>query len=221
MIRVLLFAVTVLSGCSLPFSVGGSPKTVYRLEVEAISPGSVRVNEKLAVRDILSSGYTDSHRVLFTRSSGQIGSYQFATWEEFPAKRLTDLLLVHLQSSGSFACVTRTTSGAVSDLQLNGLLLEFIHDVEARSIRSTLQLEIVDLSTRSVRGQHIFRLVEPVTENNVDGAVEGYHKIARRLIEEISNWLVAELGTTEGERSKEPSKDSGQHQGEESGKHQE
>jgi ABC-type uncharacterized transport system auxiliary subunit len=218
--RLFVFLLICGSGCSLPFGVGGSPKTIYRLEMGSLKAPEGRVTKRLAIREILSSGYIDSHRVLFTRTPGQVGSYQFASWEEFPTKRLTDLLLLHLQTSEAFECVTRTTSGSVSELQFNGELLEFVHDVQARGIRAILQVELLDLGTRRIVAQRIFEMFEPVSEDNVAGAVSGYTRVVNRLVEEVAAWLALESGSTKGERTQESGEDSRKHQREESGKNE-
>ncbi len=190
------FAAAFMCGCSLPFKFEPAEKAHYRLTAE-LTPAVAQkpIPKRLALREILSTGFIDSHRILFTREPGQVGSYQYASWVELPAKQLTDLLLYSLQQAKLFNAVTRITSGAVSDLQLNTELREFVHDVSGSrtSVHVTLACEIVDLQTRDIPAVKVFDIVEPVDSNNAEGAFKGFNRATDRLLQEVIAWLEAEM----------------------------
>jgi len=190
------FCLLLLGGCSLPFSLGSQPKTIYRLTPEIGSVGSLEsTGKRLAIREIFSAGYIDSHRVVFSRELGQLGSYQYATWSELPAKQIADSLLMSLQKQGAFQSVARTTSGSIADLQLNCELIDFTHELFGgeSKVHVTLQVELIDLQTRKILHQKLFDIQESVEKNDVEGAIAGFNRAVEKLVKELTSWLGEEL----------------------------
>lgn len=186
-----------LNGCSLPFKISSSARTNYILmpNIEGIERHE-SIGKSIAVRDVLSSGFINSHRILFSKSPGQVGYFQYAVWSEFPATQITELILMSLQRTGYFTSVSRTTSGAISQLQLNAELLDFTFDLSKSSIHVVLFCELVDLQTRGIIGSRVIEVSEQVTENDADGAVKGFNKATAKTLKDVSEWLGQLLSTT-------------------------
>jgi len=181
-----------LSACSLPFNFSSPPKSYYKLSATLVYDKTYPTRpERVGVRDISSDGFVDSHKILFTGIEGEVGNYQYANWVDSPARALTDSLLLSLDRSKLFQFVSRTTSGAIFDYQLNGDLIDFSHETAPNKLSTHIVFrgEIVDLRTRLVIATKLFELSEPVTQNNVNGAVFAFNLASQKLISQIIAWV--------------------------------
>ena len=189
----LLFAMMLsFQSCSLPFDFSSPPKSYYKLSADLLYDKTYSTkSERIGVRDISSDGFVDSHKVLFTGANGEVGYYQFASWVDSPAGALTDSLLLSLDRSKLFQFVSRTTSGAVFDYQINGDLIDFSHETAPNklSVHIVFRAELVDLRTRQVIATKVFDLNEPVTQNNVNGAIFGFNLGSQKLLSQVIAWL--------------------------------
>jgi cholesterol transport system auxiliary component len=182
--------------CSLPFKLDSGAKTFFKLSAGVADDKVYQTRDyKVVVRDILASGFIDSHRVVFSRVKGEVGYYQFASWVEPPAKAITDGLVLGLDKSKLFKAVSKATSGAVADYQLNAELLEFSHDVSASEtfVKIILRAELVDLRTRGVVATKLFELSQPVLSDNVDGAVLSFNLGSQKLVSQFIGWIDSSL----------------------------
>jgi cholesterol transport system auxiliary component len=181
-----------LSGCSLPFDFSSPPKSYYKLSADFLSDKNYKTRaQRIGVRDISSDGFVNSHKVLFTSGNGEVGYYQFANWVDSPAGALTDGLLLGLDRAKLFQFVSRTTSGAVFDYQINGDLIDFSHETAAnkKSVHILFRSELVDLRTREVIATKLFELSEPVAQDNVNGAIFSFNLASQKLLSQIISWM--------------------------------
>lgn len=185
-------SIALLSGCSLPFNFSSPPRSYFKLSSTLLYDKNYTTrDERVGIRDISSEGFVDSHKVLFTEADGEVGYYQYANWVDTPARALTDGLLLSLDRSKLFKFVSRTTSGAIFDYQINGELIDFTHKTAPNelSVHIVFRAEIVDLRSRQVIATKLFELVEPVAQSNVNGAVFSFNLGSQKLISQIISWI--------------------------------
>ncbi len=178
------------SGCALNLS--APEKTHYRfvLEKPKVTPHHRR-QSRFGVNTITSSGFIDSRRIVFSKRNGQVGYYQLSSWTETPAREFGDALLLALEESGMFQSVTRSTSGAIADYQLNGELLDCSHNLktEEHNIELSLRVEILEMSSRNIIASRVFSIKTPVGADQVSAVVHGFSLASSQLLQEVVNWI--------------------------------
>jgi ABC-type uncharacterized transport system auxiliary subunit len=187
----LAYFLFAFGGCSLPFQIGGSAKTYYLLSEASEEYRQYEHRDKhLVVREMLASGFIESHRIAFSQENMQRGYYQFASWTELPSKRIVDLLIARLRLSGMFASVSRAYSGAVADYQLNLELNEFVQDLdEGGSVRIAVNADLVSLQTRRIIGTARFASQRKLAANDAPSAVRGFAAALTELDMSIVDWI--------------------------------
>lgn len=188
----LSFILVFFSACSLPFDFSSPPRSYYKLSSALLFDKTYSTkSERFGVRDISSAGFVDSHKILFSEVDGEVGYYQYASWVESPARALTDGLLLSLDRSKLFQFVSRTTSGAIFDYQINGELIDFSHETASNklSVHIIFRAEIVDVRSRQVIAVKLFDITEPVSQNNVNGAVFAFNLGSQKLISQVISWI--------------------------------
>jgi cholesterol transport system auxiliary component len=144
----------------------------------------------LLVLDTTASGFYDADPLVFSRSPGTRGQYQFARWTERPGKRFADLLRARLDRLGRYRIAS--TGGYVrGDLMLDTRLVEFYHDAthEPGQVRLQLRAELVDLKQRSLLGRRTFEQKVPLTTYDAAGAARASSLAVSRVLDELDAWL--------------------------------
>ena len=103
--------------------------------------------------------------------------------------------MLTLDRSKLFQFVSRTTSGAIFDYQINGQLIDFSHEtaLNKQVVHILFRAELIDLHSRQVIATKLFELNEPVSQNNVSGAIFGFNLGSQKLISQIIEWLDASI----------------------------
>ncbi len=146
----------------------------------------------LLVLDTTAGGFYDNDQLVFSRSAGTRGQYQFARWTERPGKRFADLMRARLDSQGAWR-VSAAGGYVRGDMLLDTELVEFYHDAtsEPGQVRLVLRAELVDLKQRSVLGRHMFEQQVPLTRYDADGAAQASSLAVGRTLDELTAWLAS------------------------------
>ena len=144
----------------------------------------------LLVLDTTTGGFYDSDQLVFSRSAGTRGQYQFARWTERPGRRFAELLRARLDQLGRYRVAP--AGGVVrGDLMLDTRLIEFYHDAtrEPGQVRLELRAELVDLKQRRLLGRHTFEQKVPLTTYDAAGAAQASNLAVSCVLDDVSAWL--------------------------------
>lgn len=207
----LMALVFALSGCVNFGQSANAPSVVYYVLNDAEpataptpvpadalkDPDPLRAKERvesyaptLLVLDTTAGGFYDSDQLVFSRSAGTRGQYQFARWTERPGRRFAELLRARLDQLGRYRVAP--VGGVVrGDLMLDTRLIEFYHDAtsEPGQVRLELRAELVDLKQRRLLGRHTFEQKVPLTTYDAAGAAQASNLAVSRVLDDVSAWL--------------------------------
>jgi cholesterol transport system auxiliary component len=144
----------------------------------------------LLVLDTTTGGFYDTDQIIFSRSPGTRGQYQFARWTERPGKRFADLMRARLDSQGIWH-VSAAGGYVRGDVLLDTRLVEFYHDASSNpgEIRLELHAELVDLKRRTLLGRKVFEQKVPLQTFDAAGAAQASNLAVSRALDELVAWL--------------------------------
>lgn len=144
----------------------------------------------LLVLDTTAGGFYDTDQIIFSRSPGTRGQYQFARWTERPGKRFADLMRTRLDSQGIWQ-VSAAGGYVRGDVLLDTQLIEFYHDASSNpgEIRIELHAELVDLKRRTLLGRKAFVQQVPLPTFDAAGAAQASNVAVGRILDELAAWL--------------------------------
>jgi cholesterol transport system auxiliary component len=170
------------------------PAVVYYVlndPVSATDPAPLRADaQTLLVLDTTTGSFYDTDQLVFSRSAGTRGQYQFARWTERPGKRFADLMRTRLDRQGAWN-VSAAGGYVRGDMLLDTELVEFYHDAasEPGQMRLVLRAELVDLRQRALLGRRVFEQQVPLTTYDAAGAAQAANLAVSRALDELSAWL--------------------------------
>ena len=155
------------------------------------APRAARHAATLLVAPTTAAPFYDSQDIVFSRSAGTRGTYQFSAWTEAPSRRLNTLLIARLESAGAFAIVVPATSGVRGDLLLRTHVDEIFHDATTPPgmARVVLSAELSDRTKRVLVGRRTFSVAVPVSSYDADGAVRGIGLAVSMVLDELTAWV--------------------------------
>ena len=144
----------------------------------------------LLVLDTTTGSYYDTDQLVFSRSAGTRGQYQFARWTERPGKRFADLMRARLDYLGTYQ-VTAAGGYVRGDLLLDTELVEFYHDASSKpgQVRLVLRAELVDLKQRTLLGRRVFEQQVPLTSYDAAGTAQASNLAVSRALDDLVAWL--------------------------------
>ena len=184
----------MLAGCVNFGEKANTPAMVYFVlndPVPTADPAPLRADAPtLLVLDTTTGSFYDTDQIVFSRSAGTRGQYQFARWTERPGKRFADLLRARLDRQGAWN-VSASGGYVRGDMLLDTELVEFYHDAasEPGQMRLVLRAELVDLKQRTLLGRHVFEQQVPVATYDAAGATQAANLAASRALDDLSAWL--------------------------------
>jgi cholesterol transport system auxiliary component len=190
----LLALAFALTGC---VNFGGKPDApamVYYVlndSTPATSASPVRADAPtLLVLDTTTGGFYDTDQLIFSRSAGTRGQYQFARWTGRPGKRFADLMRARLDKQGLWH-VSAAGGYVRGDVLLDTELVEFYHDAATPpgQVRLQLRAELVDLKQRKLLGRHVFEQQVPLTTYDAAGAARASSLAVGRTLDDLTAWL--------------------------------
>jgi len=190
----LMVLVLALGGCVNFGQNANAPGVVYYVlndTAPATTPTPAPADAPtLRVLDTTAGGFYDSDQLVFSRSAGTRGQYQFARWTERPGRRFAELLRARLDRLGRYRVAP--AGGVVrGDLMLDTRLIEFYHDAtsEPGQVRLELRAELVDLKQRRLLGRHTFEQKVPLTTYDAAGAAQASSLAVGRVLDDLGAWL--------------------------------
>lgn len=165
---------------------GGALKNSDALRAEAVEAHT----PTLLVLDTAVRGFYDTDQLIFSRSPGTRGQYQFARWTERPGKRLADLMRARLDGQGAWR-VSHAGGYVRGDLLLDTELVEFYHDAanSPGQVRLALRADLVDMKRRELLGRREFVQQVSVASYDAKGAAEASNVAVGRALDELAAWL--------------------------------
>ena len=160
-------------------------------------PGPLRAKARvesyaptLLVLDTTTGSFYDTDQLIFSRSPGTRGQYQFARWTERPGKRFADLMRARLDRLGRYH-VAAAGGYVRGDVLLDTELVEFYHDAASQpgQVRLVLRAELVDLKQRTLLGRRVFEQQVALTRYDAAGAAQASSQAVGRALDELTAWL--------------------------------
>ncbi|MCL5060792.1 MAG: PqiC family protein [Candidatus Thermoplasmatota archaeon] len=162
---------------------GDSDPLRAKARVESYAP-------TLLVLDTTTGSFYDTDQLIFSRSPGTRGQYQFARWTERPGKRFADLMRARLDRLGRYH-VAAAGGYVRGDVLLDTELVEFYHDAASQpgQVRLVLRAELVDLKQRTLLGRRVFEQQVALTRYDAAGAAQASSQAVGRALDELTAWL--------------------------------
>jgi cholesterol transport system auxiliary component len=144
----------------------------------------------LLVLDTTTASFYDTDQLVFGRTEGTRGQYQFARWTERPGKRFADLMRARLDQQDVWR-VSAAGGYVRGDVLLDTELVEFYHDAtsEPGQVRLELRAELVDLKQRSLLGRRTFKQTVPLASFDAPGVAQASNLAVSRALDELTVWL--------------------------------
>jgi cholesterol transport system auxiliary component len=144
----------------------------------------------LLVLDTTAGSFYDTDQLVFSRSAGTRGQYQFARWTDRPGKRFAGLMRARLDRQGTWQ-VSDAGGYVRGDLLLDTELVEFYHDAASNpgQVRLVLRAELLDLKQRKLLGRHVFEQQAPLASYDAKGAAEASNVAVGRVLDDLATWL--------------------------------
>jgi len=162
---------------------GDSDPLRAKARVESYAP-------TLLVLDTATGGFYDTEQLIFSRSAGTRGQYQFARWTERPGKRFAELMRVRLDRQGAWH-VSAAGGYVRGDMLLDTELIEFYHDAVSQpgQVRLVLRAELVDLKQRKLLGRRVFEQQVALATFDAAGAAQASSQAVSQALDELTAWL--------------------------------
>lgn len=177
---------------------GDAPVHVYYelddLRGDPPRDGGVRIDQRLLVAGQPGSTLYDSVGMAYSRAPGARSYYQFASWSEQPAQRLTRLAARRLAAMQVFRDVAGVTGAVRGDWLLELQLDQMYHD-DLRppgSARIDVFAELIDWRERQALSRRRFAVSEPLEQENAAAAAAAFNRALTRLLDDLANWVVAQ-----------------------------
>jgi ABC-type uncharacterized transport system auxiliary subunit len=147
----------------------------------------------LLVTPTTASSFYETQEIVYSRAAGMRAYYQFHAWTERPSRTISELLMVHLEHSGSFTVITRAASGVQGSLILNSHLSEFYYDAstDPGTVRVVLTAALIDPARRVLVARRTFSRVAPAVSHDAPGAVRGFNMAVGEILDDITAWVDA------------------------------
>ncbi len=193
-VYVLLVLASLLTGCVNVGNRSEMPAVVYYVLNDAV-PAAVSKPVRaeapvLLVLDTATGSFYDTDQLIFSRSAGTRGQYQFARWTERPGKRFAELMRARLDRRGSWN-VSAAGGYVRGDVLLDTELVEFYHDAVSQpgQVRLVLRAELVDLKQRKLLGRRVFEQQAALASFDAAGAAQASSQAVSRVLDELTAWL--------------------------------
>ena len=172
--HVVAFACAIwLSGCA---AIGERQAHRYYL-LEPRAAAAVPHSAAVSPAPTTAATFYDTQDIVFSRSPGTRGYYQFSHWTERPQRVL---------QAGLAARYTARGDGYI----LATHLVEIYHDAAAVPgiSRVTVTAELIERAHRKVLARRTFTREAPAASHDAAGAVAGFNEAAGAVLDDIVAW---------------------------------
>ena len=193
--RFLLAALLVVAAGCLPSGGTREAQRYYILDApdSKNAPAGAPKSATLVVPPTSVASFYDTQDLVFSRSPGTRGYYQFNAWTERPGRAIHELLVARLERSGAFKAVVAADRPVAEALVLRTDLEEIYHDAvrppgEARIV---LTAELIDTSRTVSLARRSFSQAAPAPTYDAEGAVQGFRQALGTLLDELVDWVTS------------------------------
>jgi cholesterol transport system auxiliary component len=190
---------TLLAACSVLGNKPAPPLRSYTLDraAPAATPGASRawVGPVLLVEVPRAAPGYDSTRMVYVRQAQTQEAFAHSVWADTPARLLAPLLVQHLQQSGPFRAVLLAPSAARAGLRLDSTILRLQQDFLQlpSQTRFTLQLTLVDNTTRQVIAWRTVDVVQPAPSEDAAGGAMAAQAAVQQGLRQVTDFLQSAL----------------------------
>ena len=193
----------LLTGC-VAFNKSQSPVSIYDFGMQQtqttklISQQALQHRKSLLIADATAPSWLDNNAIhyrLLYQNPTQSYTYASSRWIAAPAALLTQQIRNHIVASTSEQ-VIKDNSTAKADYALHIELEEFTQlfdTMDASHIVIGLRASLVERNTRKLLAQKDLSLAEKTPTADAAGAVSALSSASNQLINELVDWLTAEL----------------------------
>jgi len=142
---------------------------------------------KIALPNSLSA--LSRRSIVYSLHGSKIGNYAYSQWIDTPSELLQNIFLRTLTASNLFKAVLSPASSAKSDLLLESEILQFIHDVEKKSVKIKIFMVLLDQRSKTLIKSKLFSYEQKVEEQSAKGAVDAFNIVLAQLQNELLLWL--------------------------------
>lgn len=200
---ILGIAICLISGCTV-LPKPQQPVSIYDFGVQPspltkhLPEKSQQVRKSVLVADAAAPAWLDTtaiHYRLLYHNPTQTYTYASNRWIAAPAALLTQQLR-HRIVTNTHEQVTKDFATAKTDFVLHIELEEFMQSFDTAAdshIAIGFRASLVERNTRKLIAQKDFNRSEKTASADAAGAVSAFSAASNRLIDELIDWLVAEL----------------------------
>ncbi|MDP1934224.1 MAG: ABC-type transport auxiliary lipoprotein family protein [Nitrosomonas sp.] len=202
-VLLLIFIVYLLTGC-VAFNKSQSPVSIYDFGMQHVQTTkqllqqSPQHRKSLLIADATAPSWLDNNAIhyrLLYQNPTQSYTYASSRWIAAPAALLTQQIRNRIVASTS-GHVIKDNSTAKADYVLHIELEEFTQlfdTTDASHIVIGLRASLVERNTRKLLAQKDLSITGKTLTADAVGAVSALSSASNRLIDELVDWLTAEL----------------------------
>lgn len=172
--RVMILAFTAwLAGCA---AMGERQAHRYHL-LEPRPAAATPQTGAITPAPTTAASFYDTQDIVFSRSPGTRGYYQFSHWTERPQRVLEDELAArYAPARGGYLLATH--------------LVELVHDAATAPgvSRITVTAQLLERAQRTPVARRVFTREAPATSHDAPGAVAGFNAAAGSVLDDIVAW---------------------------------
>lgn len=129
----------------------------------------------------------DSRHVVYTRAAHKLEYYAYSEWVDTPARMLSPLIVNSLAQSDGFSAVVPIAVMAAGDLRLDTEVIRLLQQFEGDQsrVRFTLQVTLVDVSSRRVVASRKFDEVVESMGGNAQGGVVAANQAVQNVLQQV------------------------------------
>jgi len=181
-LHLVLLLAALLGGCT---ALGTrQPDRYYILDAGPVGEAALRPRIGIEATPTTVASFYDTQDIVFSRSPGTRGYYQFNHWTERPQRAIYEQLAARLDGAdGSRRYLLAT--------HLN----EIYHDAAESpgSACIAFSAELVDGDSKQVLARRTFIRSAPAASFDAPGAVRGFNQALQAVLDDVVGWLDAEV----------------------------
>jgi cholesterol transport system auxiliary component len=185
---------TALAACGVLGNKPAPPLLTYTVSDSALASNGVNVpvGARVLIVDMprAVAGF-ESKRMVYVRHPLTQEAFANSAWSDTPARMLAPLLAARLQRSGQFRAVLLAPSTAKADWRLETTVLrleqDFLH--QPSSVHFTLQLTVLDNSTREVIAWHTLDVERAASSEDAAGGAAAANAAVQEGLAQIDTFM--------------------------------
>ena len=183
----------LFSGCSLQNKVPPTSKYLLKVRDDNTVAAAQGCQEKvLRIGLVESPILLNTNDIVYETDSGRSYSYTRARWMATVNEQLSNLLIRSITRQKMFKDVIALKSYAKNDLLLESSIYAFsqtIHEDGSSTLSISVKFVLLEQYRRNIVASKLVELERKDVEGSVEGAVQGYSKMADELLNAVNLFL--------------------------------